>query len=165
MTDTLLKQFKKSLKKKKPKYKRFLSKLEKKQPPELDRRTAEADAEMWKYINCLECANCCKTMTPTYKGADIKRIALHLGISPKEMKEKWLKKDDEGDWINKSTPCQFLNPVDNKCSIYEVRPKDCAGFPHHTKKNMADYIHVYKQNIDYCPATLKMLEILKTRLS
>jgi Fe-S-cluster containining protein len=54
-----------------------------------------------------------------------------------------------------------LNLTDNKCSIYEVRPADCAGFPHLTKKKWIDYAHVHKQNIDYCPATFKMIEKIK----
>jgi Fe-S-cluster containining protein len=49
----------------------------------------------------------------------------------------------------------------NMCSIYEVRPADCAGFPHLTKKKMTEYIHVHKQNIEYCPATYKMVEKMK----
>ena len=60
--------------------------------------------------------------------------------------------------MNVKQPCQFLNLADNKCSIYEVRPADCAGFPHHDKKKMTDYMHVYKQNVEYCPATYKWIE-------
>jgi Fe-S-cluster containining protein len=66
--------------------------------------------------------------------------------------------------VNISKPCQFLNLKSNKCSIYEVRPADCAGFPHLTKRKMTEYIHVHKQNIDYCPATYKMVEKMKVLL-
>lgn len=81
-----------------------------------------------------------------------------------EFKLKYLRKDRQGDWINRQQPCQFLNLEDNKCSIYEVRPGDCAGFPHHTRKRMVDYMHVFKQNIDYCPATYRVVEILRKKL-
>jgi hypothetical protein len=47
------------------------------------------------------------------------------------------------------------------CSIYEVRPADCAGFPHFTKKKFTEYIHVHKQNVAYCPATYKLVEKMK----
>jgi Fe-S-cluster containining protein len=97
-------------------------------------------------------------MSPTYNAADIKRISAHLNMTPGEFKEKWLYVDTDGDWLNKSQPCQFLDLTTNKCSIYEVRPADCAGFPHHTKRKMIDYMHVYKQNVEYCPATFKMVE-------
>jgi Fe-S-cluster containining protein len=74
-------------------------------------------------------------------------------------KKKWLRKErNTGDWLNKSTPCQFLDLDTNRCNIYEVRPADCAGFPHLSKKKMTDYMHVHKQNIDLCPATFKLVQ-------
>jgi Fe-S-cluster containining protein len=85
-------------------------------------------------------------------------------MTVEQFKIKYLLKDKEGDWINKSQPCQFLNMKDNKCSIYEVRPRDCSGFPHHTRKRMVDYMHVFKQNIEYCPATYRLVEMIKERL-
>ena len=51
------------------------------------------------------------------------------------------------DWMNVKQPCQFLDLSSNLCSIYEVRPTDCAGFPHLVRKKMVDYIHVHQQNI------------------
>jgi len=39
-----------------------------------------------------------------------------------------------------------------------VRPADCAGFPHLVKKPLKDYMHVHKQNIEYCPATMLFVE-------
>ena len=160
-----LRLFRKNVKKNKSGFKKFLTKIEKQPPRGLDKIAVEMDLAMWRETDCLSCANCCKTMSPTYTKSDVVRISAHLGITPDEFKKRWLYKDRNGDWINKKQPCQFLNPEDNKCSIYEVRPKDCAGFPHHTKKRMIDYMHVFKQNIEYCPATYKMVEKMKERLS
>ena len=101
-------------------------------------------------------------MTPTFNVKDIKRISAHFEMTPDQFKEKWLKFDKkDGDWQNQKQPCQFLNLTDNKCSIYAIRPDDCAGFPHLTKKKTVDYIHVHKQNLQYCPATYKMVEKMK----
>jgi Fe-S-cluster containining protein len=101
-------------------------------------------------------------MTPTYTVKDIRRISAHLGMSPDAFKTKWLKYDrKEGDWQNRRQPCQFLNLPDNTCTIYAVRPADCSGFPHLTKRKMVDYMHVHKQNIRYCPATFKFVEKMK----
>jgi len=97
-------------------------------------------------------------MTPTYTQQDLKRISRHFGLSIDEFIKKWLKKDSNKDWVNKTEPCQFLNLSNNKCSIYSIRPADCAGFPHLSKKKWSEYAHVHKQNIDYCPATLKMVQ-------
>ena len=160
-----LRLFRKNVKKNKSRFKKFLTRIEKQPPRGLDKIAAEMDLAIWKETDCLSCANCCKTMSPTYTKSDLVRISAHLGMTTEEFKKKWLYKDRNGDWINKKQPCQFLNLEDNKCSIYEVRPKDCAGFPHHTKKRMIDYMHVFKQNIEYCPATYRMVEKMQDRLS
>jgi Fe-S-cluster containining protein len=98
-------------------------------------------------------------MSPTFTPKDIKRISTHLSMTPVQFKEKYLYLDKrDNDWMNVKQPCQFLDLLTNKCSIYEVRPADCAGFPHHTKRRMVDYMHVYKQNVEYCPATYRMVE-------
>jgi Fe-S-cluster containining protein len=103
-------------------------------------------------------------MSPTFTATDVKRIAAHFSITPKEFKEKWLEYDaKDKDWVNVSQPCQFLNLSTNMCAIYEVRPADCAGFPHLKKKKFVEYLHVHKQNISYCPATFKMVEKMMER--
>jgi len=143
----------------------FLTRTENKPPHNLDILLEKIDKEVWTNVNCLSCANCCKVMSPTYTFQDIKRIAAHLDMRPKEFKEKWLyldKRDNE--WMNKSRPCQFLDLKSNMCTIYEVRPVDCAGFPHLLKKPTADYMHIHKQNIEYCPATMMLVEKLKENL-
>ncbi len=150
--------------KNKGRLRRFLSKLEKNPPRGIEKLTAELEKEVWEETDCLACANCCKTMTPTFTERDIRRIAAHFGETTDQFKKKWLKKDRIGDWVNTRTPCQFLNLADNKCSIYEVRPADCAGFPHLPKK-LRDYVHVHKQNVEYCPATYKLVEKMMSRLS
>lgn len=145
--------------------KRFLSKVEKAPPRGLDRITASVEPEVWAITDCLSCANCCKTMTPTYTPADIKRIASHFKQTPQQFKDQWLRYEKrDKDWQNRVEPCQFLNLKDNKCSIYEIRPLDCSGFPHLPKKRMIDYMHVHKQNISFCPATYKMVEKLQEKL-
>jgi Fe-S-cluster containining protein len=144
--------------------KRFLSRLTVNPPRGLDSMAVAADLEMWQKTDCLSCANCCKTMSPTYNKQDLIRIAAHIGMTVDEFKKKYLRKDRDGDWINRQQPCQFLNLEDNKCSIYAVRPRDCAGFPHHTKKRVVDYMHVFKQNIEYCPATYTVVKMLREKI-
>ena len=84
-----------------PAFRRFLTKLEKNPPKKLDAMAVEIDKEVWAETDCLACANCCKTMTPTFTNADIKRISAHLEMTEDAFKKKWLKKDRAGDWINK----------------------------------------------------------------
>ena len=157
--------FRKKISLRKKIFSRYLRKIEKSPPRGLDKLTPQINAEIWQEVDCLSCANCCKTMSPTYTAKDIRRISRHLNMTPAMFKEKWLYYDKkDGDWMNKSQPCQFLDAGTNMCKIYEVRPDDCAGFPHLTKKKMIDYIHVHQQNISYCPATYKMVEKMMERV-
>ena len=146
-------------------FRKFLNKSEKEPPRAIDKITPEVEKEVWKEIDCLSCANCCKKMTPTFTKTDLKRISAHFGQTPDEFRKQWLTKDRNKDLVNKNQPCQFLNLKDNKCSIYAIRPVDCAGFPHLSKKKWVEYAHVHKQNIDYCPATYRMVEKIIDRFN
>ena len=146
-------------------FRKFLNKSEKQPPSAIDKITPEVEKEVWKEIDCLSCANCCKKMTPTFTKTDLKRISAHFGQTPDEFRKQWLTKDRNKDLVNKNQPCQFLNLKDNKCSIYAIRPVDCAGFPHLSKKKWVEYAHVHKQNIDYCPATYRMVEKIIDRFN
>lgn len=144
---------------------RYLKQVQKIQPQGLDDLAEQINTEVWQEVDCLSCANCCKKMTPTFTSKDIRRISKHLNMRPKDFKERWLKHEKKDkDWVNISQPCQFLDLSTNMCSIYEVRPADCAGFPHLTKKKMVDYMHVHQQNIEYCPATYRMVEKMMEKI-
>ena len=160
MATVNLRSFRQIVRHSKRRVKGFLTRLEKKQPRGLDNLVTEADKAAWAKTDCLDCANCCKTMSPTYTNKDVKRISAHLGMTDKAFREKWLYKDKTGDWMNVKQPCQFLDLKTNMCDIYAVRPRDCAGFPHHNKRKMVEYMHMYKQNIEYCPATYRVVEFI-----
>ena len=135
-----------------------LNELEANEPVHLQDMIAKADVEVWQEVDCLGCANCCKTMTPAFTKEDIIRIATHLRMKPATFKEKWLKKEEKsGHWVNTTQPCQFLDLSDNKCSIYEVRPADCAEFPHHNKVPFGVYNETFKKNVVHCPATFSLV--------
>jgi uncharacterized protein len=158
-------QFKKKVQERKRSLRRFLTRMETVPLNRSKKITQELEPEVWREVDCLGCANCCKTMTPTFTAADISRIARHLNMSGDEVKNKWLNKEKRtGDWVNKKTPCQFLDLTTNKCNIYAVRPADCAGFPH-LRKNFKDYGHVHKQNVECCPATFLMVEKMQAAAS
>ena len=124
-----LRSFNQKVRHHKKAFKKYLSKVEKNPPKNINAIVDKVNTEVWQEIDCITCANCCKKMTPTFTIKDIKSIAIHFDMTPKEVKEKWLHQDKKnGDWINVNQPCQFLNLESNMCSIYEVRPADCSGF-------------------------------------
>jgi len=158
-----LKKFRITASRKRKSLSAFLDVLDELVPTDMPEIVARADTAMWSEVNCMECANCCKTMTPTFTKADVTRIAQHLDMKPQEFKKRWLKKEeDSGDWVNTTQPCQFL--ADNKCSIYEVRPADCAEFPHHNKQPFDLYNETFKNNLVHCPATLILVDKLKKEI-
>ena len=143
----------------------FLAALEKEPPEQLDTYADPLDRDVWAETDCLTCSNCCRNMTPVFTVADIKRIATHFRMSVPAFKAKWLYQNKNGAWMNRLQPCPFLDLQTNKCSIYAIRPEDCAGFPHLTKKSVVEYLHVHKQNIEFCPATFKFVEKLMQLVS
>jgi hypothetical protein len=94
-------------------FRKFLNQTEKMPPRNVDKITPEIEKEVWKDVDCLTCANCCKKMTPTFTNQDLKRISAHFNQTPDEFKKQWLKKDSNKDLVNKTQPCQFLNLKDN----------------------------------------------------
>ena len=165
MLPSNFRSIKRSLPLNRKRFRSFLNKTGKTAPKGIDALSAKVEKEVWKDIDCLDCANCCKKMTPTFTTTDIKRISAHFKETPEAFRKKWLRKDRNKDLINKSEPCQFLNLENNKCSIYAIRPADCAGFPHLSKKKWSEYTHVHKQNIEFCPATYKMVEKMIEKVS
>ena len=57
------------------KNKGFLKRLKKKRPNYVDQLFHKKHDEVFEEIDCLKCANCCKTTSPIFRDIDIKRIA------------------------------------------------------------------------------------------
>ncbi len=161
----LMKQFHERLARQRPLLRRFLTRLEARPPKDLDALLASIEPAVWAETDCLSCSNCCRTMSPTYTDRDIRRISRHLKMSEEQFQARWLYRNREGDWMNRQQPCPFLDLQTNRCSIYALRPSDCAGFPHLVKKPARAYLHVHHQNVQHCPATLRMVEKLMERLN
>ncbi len=160
-----LKQLKNKFEANQKKFRKFIDDLEEAEHKGVKKEALAAEEEVWKEVDCLTCANCCKKMTPTLTKKDKKRIAHHLGLKVKEFKEKFLVYDKEDDdWRMQKQPCVFLDLKTNKCSIYAVRPDDCAGFPHLTKTPLKSFVYIHKQNIEYCPATYRFVEKMMERI-
>lgn len=160
-----IRHFRKKVKQTSRSLRHFLTRTENNPPKNLDTLSVQLDKEVWTETNCLSCGNCCKTMSPTFKYPDLKRISNHFNMTINEFKNKWLYFDKtENDWMNVRKPCQFLDMKTNMCGIYAIRPIDCAEFPHLAKKRMKSYMHLHKQNLLHCPATYKWVEKLKERV-
>lgn len=130
---------------------------------DLDRLFHDQHDTIFEEVDCLKCANCCKTTSPIFRDIDIDRISSHLGIRPSELTEKYLHIDEDGDWVLNSSPCHFLDN-DNYCKIYEVRPKACREYPHTDRKNMTQILDLTYRNTLVCPAVAEITERIKREI-
>jgi Fe-S-cluster containining protein len=131
---------------------------------ELDGLVHRLHAEVSSQIDCRSCANCCKAMRPTVGKTEAGRIARHLGISNEAFKNEYIEFDHEEQRdLMKRIPCPFLQ--DNKCSIYELRPKDCRSFPHLHKRDFTSRLITVIHNYALCPIVFNVYERLQMELA
>lgn len=155
-----LKQFSEDAKKKSAENKKFLLNLKKKDPRKLDDQFHTLHEEVFQEIDCLTCANCCKTTSPIFYQTDIERVAKSLRMKPGDFIEKYLRIDEDKDFVLKSSPCPFLDD-DNYCKVYNDRPKACREYPHTDRKKIIQIMDLTHKNTLVCPAVLEIVERLK----
>ncbi|MFN7493774.1 MAG: YkgJ family cysteine cluster protein [Cyclobacteriaceae bacterium] len=141
--------------------KKFLMGLKKKNPREMDDAFHAVHEEVFQEVDCLACANCCKTTSPIFYQTDIERVAKALRMKPGDFIEKYLRIDEDKDYVLKSSPCPFLDS-ENYCSVYADRPKACREYPHTDRKKMVQIMDLTHKNTLVCPAVLEMVERLKS---
>ncbi|MDH4091577.1 MAG: YkgJ family cysteine cluster protein [Cyclobacteriaceae bacterium] len=140
--------------------KKFLQRLSAKDPRKVDRVFHATHTAVFEEMNCLACANCCKTTSPIFYSTDIERVAKALRMKPGDFMEKYLRMDEDKDYVLKSSPCPFLD-AENYCSVYEDRPKACREYPHTDRKRIVKVMDLTYRNTLVCPAVLEMVERLK----
>lgn len=143
--------------------KKYFDKLKKKTPKNLDYIMQELHKAEFKKTDCLSCANCCKTTGPLFTMADIERISKHLKLKPQQFIDRYLRIDEDKDYVLQSVPCTFLDN-ENACVIYDVRPKACREFPHTDRKKFQQITNLTLLNVAICPAAYNIVEQIKKRL-
>lgn len=142
---------------------RLFKRLKKRPPKDLDAVLEELDAEAFAQIDCLSCANCCRTTGPLFTPSDITRIAKILRMKPGDFVSRYLRIDEDGDHVLQQLPCPFLQD-DNSCVIYAHRPKACREFPHTTQRKFQNHAALHLKNVSICPAAFTVIEKLKERV-
>lgn len=139
---------------------RFFQTIKKSRFRALDDTIHVLHEEVFDEINCLECANCCRSLGPRLTDKDIERIGSALRLKPQEVIARYLRIDEDNDYVFQSMPCPFLC-ADNYCSIYENRPKACREYPHTDRKKFYQIASLTIKNAETCPAVYEILERLK----
>ncbi|MBU3715073.1 MAG: YkgJ family cysteine cluster protein [Ferruginibacter sp.] len=156
MSSNLMKNWQKKSVERKKLYKQFLERTDKNKVLPF---MSEIHESAFQKINCLDCAACCTNYSPRFKTPDIKRISRYLTMKEGVFIETYLNIDEDGDYVLKSKPCPFLRQ-DNQCSIYDVRPSDCARFPYTDEDVLLKRPQLTLKNAEFCPIVYFTLERL-----
>jgi Fe-S-cluster containining protein len=140
--------------------KKFLQSLKKKDARQVDSAFHQTHKKVFEELDCLTCANCCKTTSPIFYQNDIERVGKALRMKPGDFIDAYLRVDEDDDYVLKSAPCPFLG-ADNHCSVYEDRPKACREYPHTDRKKMVQIMDLTYKNTLVCPAVFEIVERLK----
>ncbi|MFY7989864.1 MAG: YkgJ family cysteine cluster protein [Fluviicola sp.] len=140
-------------------YIKWVKKAKKMNSRSLDNDFHSMHTAVFQKIDCLSCANCCKTTSPIFRDVDVRRLAKRLRLSESKFIDTYLKMDEEGDYVLKQSPCAFLGD-DNYCSVYEDRPLACREYPHTDRKNMYQILDLTRKNMEVCPAVSLIMQQL-----
>lgn len=131
--------------------KKLFDKLKKLKPKDLDYTINHLHDEAFEEIDCLKCANCCKTTGPLLLNKDIDRLAENKKMRPADFTQQYIKIDEDGDYVFKQIPCMFLGQ-DNYCSVYNNRPNACRKYPHTQQNKQIQKLSITLKNSLICPA-------------
>ncbi len=114
-------------------------------------------------IDCLQCGNCCKVISPILLDSDIERLANFLNMPDKQFISEYLiEADDEKGYVFKSVPCPFLSK--NSCTVYSNRPETCRSYPHLHKDEFVFRISQAYSNCSVCPIVYNVYDMLKEEI-
>ena len=83
----------------------FFKRLTREKAKVLDKLIHPIHDDVFEHTNCLKCANCCKTTGPLFTDIDIQRISKYLKIRPSEFVDRYLRIDEDNDYVLQSVPC------------------------------------------------------------
>lgn len=144
-------------------YEKWIKKAKKVNNRLLDDQFHTLHHEAFKKIDCLVCANCCKTTSPIFRDVDVKRLSKRLKMSEGKFIDTYLKIDEDQDYVLRSSPCAFLG-ADNYCSVYEDRPLACREYPHTDRKNMYQILPLTRKNMEVCPAVSYIMKEISKKI-
>ncbi|MGD1848224.1 MAG: YkgJ family cysteine cluster protein [Salibacteraceae bacterium] len=145
-------------------HKKLVQNLKRRPQKVVDALFQECHEEVFEKTDCLKCANCCITTGPRFSDNDISRIAKYLRMKPGAFVERYLRIDEDEDYVLQQVPCTFLEE-DNRCSIYDVRPKACREYPHTDRAKQQQLFPLLTYNRVICPAVFEILEQIEQRVS
>ncbi|MEN9443219.1 MAG: hypothetical protein RIS47_109 [Bacteroidota bacterium] len=136
--------------------------IRRKKPKDLDDLVFSLHEEAFGQIDCLECANCCRSLGPRLTDKDIERLAKRERLKPSDWVLRYARVDEDGDYVFREMPCPFL-AADNYCVVYEDRPKACREYPHTDRRKFVQLLNLTLANRATCPAVLQIADKLSEK--
>jgi uncharacterized protein len=141
----------------------FLNSLKTRSGKKVDRIALELHQDVFQIVDCTRCANCCRNLRPEFSDEDIDRIANHLGQTREQFISNFLEWDEvQQRYQTKSSPCPLLGD-DGKCTVYDVRPETCRGYPYTDKKDFVFHTISRANAARVCPAAFAIVEAMMER--
>lgn len=137
-----------------------LKELKKTDQKVLDDTVHRLHEEAFELFDCLECANCCRTISPAITYAEVDNIAKKLRIKPSELVTRHIHMDGDGDFVFNSAPCPFIGH-DNYCSVYSARPRACREYPHTDRKKFYQILELSMKNAGVCPIVYAIINLFR----
>lgn len=142
----------------------MLQNLKRRPGKEVDQLFQETHEEVFERTNCLDCAHCCISTGPRFTDKDINRISKHLRLKPGAFIERYLRIDEDQDYVLQQLPCPFLES-NNECQVYDVRPKACREYPHTDRSKQSQLFPLVMKNRVICPAVFDILETIEQKVN
>ena len=117
----------------------------------LDDAVHQLHKEAFAFIDCLQCANCCKGISPRLTDKDIERLSKSAKMSMSSLCEKYVVRDTDDFFMFNVTPCPFLAD-DNRCNHYKDSPRACKEYPHTDRPKIIQILDLCLSNSTICPA-------------
>lgn len=133
-----------------------VQKLAKFNQRQLDDIVHKLHHEAFGFYDCLDCSNCCRSISPAISHNDVEAMAKKLKVRPSDLVGKHLKLDEEGDFVFHTAPCPFIDD-DNYCHIYSHRPKACGEYPHTNRSRFYQILNLSLKNAEICPVVYAIL--------
>jgi len=143
-------------------YRDLVRRLRRVAPKELAAVMQELHDEAFRRIDCLKCAHCCAVVGPRLTDTDIQRLGKALSMKPSAFEDTYLIRDEDGDLVFREHPCPFLL-ADNRCLLYDRRPKACREYPHTDDKHARGLLKISLVNTRFCPIVALVFQGLEER--
>lgn len=134
------------------------------EPQKIDELIVEHGVMASKRIDCLSCANCCKTYSPIIETNEISTISKGLQVDSETLFRDYIEMDEEGDFVFRMQPCPMLDTANNHCKIYNDRPYACRDYPHLTGGNFRKRKQVLVKNYELCPIVKECFDSIALKI-